>query len=180
MSPLEINITEIFSRIDYHTTLAVKRRLIRAQEVDDLQQDIIIALFIRVNDFNPNLAAWSTFINVVIESEIKQFRLRKRWQKHQEFISVHELEDDEHPLINFYPTYELNDQEPLVFLGEIRSVIATLPEELQKLCQLLLIDSKTNIVERLHISSVTFYREIEKIRLFLGESKIIQDFFKNF
>jgi hypothetical protein len=67
-----------------------------------------------------------------------------------------------------------------VFLGEICSVIATLPEELQKLCQLLLIDSKTNIVERLHISNVTFYREIEKIRLFLSESKIIQDFFKNF
>jgi RNA polymerase sigma factor (sigma-70 family) len=148
MSPLKINITEIFSRINYHTTLVVKRRLIRAQEVDDLQQDIIIALFIRVNDFNPNLAAWSTFINVVIESEIKQFRLRKRWQKHQEFVSVHELEEDEHPLTNFYPTYELNDQERFVFWGEIRNVIATLSEELQKLCQLLLIGSKINIVER--------------------------------
>ncbi|MDR1268711.1 MAG: hypothetical protein LBK82_04235 [Planctomycetaceae bacterium] len=109
MSPLKINITEIFSRINYHTTLAVKRRLIRAQEVDDLQQDIIIALFIRANDFNPNLAAWSTFINVVIESEIKQFRLRKRWQKNQEFVSVHELEDDEHPRLLFGTIFGLKE-----------------------------------------------------------------------
>jgi hypothetical protein len=90
------------------------------------------------------------------------------------------LEEEEHPLTNFYPTYELNDQERFVFFGEIRSVIATLPNELQKVCRLLLVDSRSNITERLHISNDRLYREIEKIRFYLSESKIIQDFFENF
>jgi hypothetical protein len=116
----------------------------------------------------------------VIEKEINKFRSRKRWRKFQYVASIHDLKEDEHPLTNFYPTYELNDQERFVFFDEIRNVIATLPEELQKLCQLLLVESKINIAEQLHISNVILCREIEKIRLYLCESKIIQDFWENF
>jgi hypothetical protein len=74
----------------------------------------------------------------------------------------------------------LNDQERSVFFGEIRNVLATLPEELQKLCQLLLVESKIDIAEQLHISNVILCREIKKIRLHLRESKIIQEFFDEF
>lgn len=180
MSPSENNITKIFDRIHYHIGIAVKQHHIRHEEVEDLVADIILAVFQRTRDFDLRLSAWSTFINVVIEKEIKKFRSRKRWRKFQRVASIHDLKEDEHPLTNFYPTYELNEIEYFVFLGEIRSVIKKLPEELQKLCQLLLVESKINIAERLHISNVLLCREIEKIRLHLNESKIIQDFLEKF
>jgi hypothetical protein len=53
----ENNITAILDRIHYHIGTVLKQHHIRLQEVDDLQQDIIVALFIRVKDFNPQLAA---------------------------------------------------------------------------------------------------------------------------
>jgi RNA polymerase sigma factor (sigma-70 family) len=180
MSPPENNITKIFDRIHYHIGITVKQHHIRQEEIEDLVSDIVLAVFQRTGDFDFRLAAWSTFINVVIEKEIKKFLSRKRWRKFQSVASIHDLKEDEHPLTNFYPTYELNDQERSVFFGEIRNVLATLPEELQKLCQLLSVESKIDITERFHISNVILCREIEKIRLHLCESKIIQDFLENF
>jgi RNA polymerase sigma factor (sigma-70 family) len=180
MSPPENNITKLFNRIHYHINVAVKQHHIRQDEVEDLVADIVLAVIQRTHDFDLRLAAWSTFLNVVIEKEIKKFRSRKRWRKFQRVASIHDLKEDEHPLTNFYPTYELNDQERSVFFSEIHNVIATLPEELQKLCQLFSVDSKIEIAERLHISNVILYREIEKIRLHLCKSKIICDYLENF
>jgi RNA polymerase sigma factor (sigma-70 family) len=180
MVPPENNITQIFDRIHYHIGIAVKQHHIRQEEIEDLVADIILAVFQRTRDFDLRLSAWSTFINVVIEKEIKKFRSRKRWRKFQRAASIHELKEDEHPLTNFYPTYELNDQERVVFFDEIRNVIATLPKELQTICQLLLVDSKIEIAKRLHLSNVLLCREIKKIRLHLSESQIIQEFFDKF
>jgi RNA polymerase sigma factor (sigma-70 family) len=180
MSTSENNITKMFDRIHYHIGIAVKQHHLRQEEVEDLVADIILSVFQRTRDFDLRLSAWSTFINVVIEKEIKKFRSRKRWRKFQSVASIHDLKEDEHPLTNFYPTCELNDQERSVFFDEIRNVIATLPEELQTICQLLPVDSKIEIAKRLHISNVILCREIKKIRLHLCESKIIQAFFKKF
>jgi RNA polymerase sigma factor (sigma-70 family) len=180
MSLPDNNITKIFDRIHYHIGIAVKQHHLRQEEIEDLVADIVLAVFQQTRNFDLRLSAWSTFINVVIEKEIKKFRSRKRWRKFQSVASIHDLEENEHPLTNFYPTSELNDQERSVFFGEIRNVFATLPEELQKLCQLLLVESKIDIIERLHISNVILCREIKKIRLHLCESKIIQAFFKKF
>jgi hypothetical protein len=174
------NITKIFDRIHYHIGIAVKQHHIRQEEVEDLVADIILSVFQRTRDFDLRLSAWSIFINVVIEKEIKKFQSRKHWRKFQSVASIHDLKEDEHPLTNFYPTCELNDLERSVYFGEIRTVITTFPTELQKLCQLLLVESKIDIAERLHISNVILCREIEKIRLHLCESKIIQDFWEKF
>jgi RNA polymerase sigma factor (sigma-70 family) len=180
MSHLKINITEIFSRIDYHTSIAVKRRLIRQQDIDDVQQDIIVSVFRRVKDFDPCRAAWSTFLNTIIESEIRQFLLRKCWLKHREFVSVHDLEENEQPLTNFYPTYELNEIEYFVFLNEIRNVIKKLPNELREICQLLQCDAKIEVAQYLKIKKSVLSKKINQIAVVLSESKIIQDFFEKF
>jgi RNA polymerase sigma factor (sigma-70 family) len=180
MSVPENNITKIFNRIHYHIGIAVKQHHIRQEEIEDLVADIVLAVFQQTHDFDFRLAAWSTFLNAIIEREIKRFRSRKRWRKFQQVASIHDLTEDEHPLTNFYPTYELNDQERAVFFDEIRSAIATLPKELQTICQLLLVNSKIEIAKRLHISNVILSREIKKIRLHLRESKIIQEFFDEF
>jgi RNA polymerase sigma factor (sigma-70 family) len=180
MSVPENNITKIFNRIHYHIGIAVKQHHIRQEEIEDLVADIVLAVFQQTRDFDFRLAAWSTFLNAIIEREIKRFRSRKRWRKFQSVTSIHDLTEDEHPLTNFYLTYELNDQERSVFFGEIRNVIATLPEELQTICQLLPVDSKIEIAKRLRISNVILCREIKKIRFHLRESKIIQEFFDEF
>ncbi|MDR0610697.1 MAG: hypothetical protein LBG58_11345 [Planctomycetaceae bacterium] len=93
MSPPENNITQIFDRIHYHIGIAVKQHHIRQEEIEDLVADIILAVFQRTLDFDIRLSAWSTFINVVIEKEIKKFRSRKRWRKFQRAASIFWLTD---------------------------------------------------------------------------------------
>jgi RNA polymerase sigma factor (sigma-70 family) len=174
------NITNMFNRIHYHIGITVKQHHLRQEEIEDLVADIVLAVLQQTHDFDFRLAAWSTFLNTIIEREIKRFRSRKRWRKFQRVASIHDLTEDEHPLTNFYPTYELNDQERSVLFGEIRNVIATLPEELQKICQLLWVDSKNEIAERLEIQPGTLSKKIDQIAFLLSESKIIQEFLENF
>ena len=180
MSPHSIDLVEMFERIDFHIAYAIRKHQVLEREVEDLRQDLIVAIFVRGQKFDPALSAWATFLNNVIELELRQFRLKKRWRKHQAFEDIDEIEEEDHPMTNFYPTYELNEIERHAFFGEIQTVIDALPENLQQICRLLRFHSKAETAERLRMLTGTLARQIKKIRLLLEESKIIQDFFENF
>ncbi|MDR0392410.1 MAG: hypothetical protein LBH59_10920, partial [Planctomycetaceae bacterium] len=134
MSPTEIDIDDVISRIDYLVLLAVRRCVVRCDDADDLRQDIFIALFNRVQKFDSRLSSWSTFINMIIESEIQHFCLSKRWRKNQTFSSIDDLTESEHPLTNFYPICDLNDQERFFFWHEFDDAIKKLPEAVREIC----------------------------------------------
>jgi DNA-directed RNA polymerase specialized sigma24 family protein len=174
----EIDIMVVFERIDYHLALALKRYHIHRNEIDDLRQDIVLAVLIRSHEFDSTLASWTTFLNMVIESEIKYFRYKKRWQKNQSFVSIDDLTENEHPLTNFYPACELNDLERRVFFSEIRSVIDALPEILREICQFLPTFTPFEIAGRLQIPRKILKHHLKNIQRLLNESKIIQEFFR--
>lgn len=180
MSPQEINVQEMFHRIDYHLKVAIKRRYVHFRDVDDLKQDLVLAVFTRCEQFDPSKSAWSTFLNNVLEMEIRQFRLKKRWRKNQVFENIDDLEEEDHPLTNLYPTRELNEQERHVFHGEIGCVIEGLPERLKTICLLLRFHSKRQTAKLLRIQSATFSKHLHKIREFFDESPVIRDYFEKF
>jgi RNA polymerase sigma factor (sigma-70 family) len=176
MSPLEINIDELLSRIDYRVSLAVRRGVVCYQDAADLRQDIFLALFSRIQDFDSRLSSWATFTNMIIESEIRQFRLQKRWRKYQPFASIDNITETEHPLTNFYPTNELNDIERELFWREFDNALDKLPSDVHEICQELKRCPKVIIAAKLNVPVCKLSRQINKIRRLFETTKIFRDF----
>ncbi len=180
MSPNEIDVQELFARVDYHLKVAINRRYVSFREADDLKQDLILAAFVKCEYFDPSKSAWSTFLNNVLEREVRQFRLRKRWRKNQVFENIEDVEEEDHPLTNLYPTYELNDAERHVFFSEIMTEVERLPERMKKICLLLCLHTKARTAELLRMKDTNLSKQLHKIRELFDESPIIRDYFENF
>lgn len=180
MSPQEINVQELFVRIDYHIKIAIRRRQARFDEVDDLKQDLVLAVFVRCTNFDPTKSSWSTFLNNVLEMEIRQFRMKRRWMKNRMAENIDDIDEDDQPLTNLCPTYELNEVERHAFLGEIMEEINRLPKRLKKVCLLLLTYSKARTAEILRMKDATLSKRLHKIRELFDESPVIRDYFEKF
>ncbi|HBT77296.1 MAG TPA: hypothetical protein DEB39_10335 [Planctomycetaceae bacterium] len=176
MTPNDLDIKETLVQIDLLLRNATRRCFVRFHECDDLTQDVFIAVFEATKRYDSARATWETFLATLIQSEIHRFRLKKRWMKHQFCESVDNLEEEDHPLTNLYPSSELNDVERIVFLGEVRQAVGELPDELQTICHMLFRFSKTQAADRLGMGKKLLSQKIARIRELLGESKIIQDY----
>ena len=176
MSPHDLNIKETLDQIDFLLHSAVKRRFVPVADFDDLRQDAFIAVFTGTRWYDARRASWPTFLATLIQSEINRFRLKKRWQKHAACESIHDLEEEDHPLMNNYPMSELNDIERGVVLSEMRQTLCELPDELQTICRMLLLLSKNDVAEMLEINARLLSQKITRIRKWLARSKIVQDY----
>ena len=177
MAPNEIVIDDVIRVIDFHLRKLVKRHIFRNEECDDIRQDIIVAVYENCASFDPELSSWLTFVNMIVLRELKRQRLQKRWRKHQNIMSLEEIEPEEEPLTNFYPTYVLNEVELHAFLGEIRDTIRTFPEKSRTVCKWLSLYSKREVALRLNMEPSELSREITKIRQLFKRSKVFADLF---
>ena len=176
MLPNDLNIKETLDQIDLLLHNATKRRFVRIDDHDDLRQDAFVAVFTGTQYYDARRASWSTYLATLIQSEIHRFRLKRRWQKHTTCESIHDLEEEDHPLSNNYLASELNDIEQSVFLDEIRQAVHELPDELQSICRLLFHSSKAQTADLLGLEARLLSQKIKKIRKLLTESKIIRDY----
>jgi RNA polymerase sigma factor (sigma-70 family) len=176
MSPSEIDISELLSRIDCNLSIALRRRVICYSDILDLRQDIVLALFSRACEFDPRRASWTTFMSMIIETEIKRFRSRKRWRKYQSFASLDDLSECEHPTTNLYPTSELNDLERHLFCIEFDDAIETLPKSFRDICCYLKRFPKSTTALRLKIPAYKLSLQLRKLRWLFRESKVFRDF----
>lgn len=176
MSPHDLNIKETLDQIDFLLQNATRRCFVPIADQDDLRQDAFIAVFTGTWQYDAKRASWPTFLATLIQSEIHRFRLKKRWQKHTTCESIHDLEEEDHPLSNNYLASELNDVERSVFLDEIRQAVHELPDELQSICRLLFHSSKAQTADLLGLEARLLSRKIKKIRKLFTESKIIRDY----
>ena len=178
MSQIDLNIKETLVQIDLLLHNATKRRFVHVADCDDLRQDVFIAVFTGIKCYDARRSSWPTFLAMIIQSEIHRFRLKRRWMKHRACESIHDLEEEDHPLTNYYPTSELNDVERNAFLGEVHQAMTELPDDLQTICRVLLTSSKAKAADTLGLEAKTLSEKIACIRQRLFESKIIQDYLK--
>ncbi|MDR2345461.1 MAG: hypothetical protein LBE18_05290 [Planctomycetaceae bacterium] len=176
MSPLEIDISVMNSCINYHLSRALKHRAVCYQDILDLRQDIVLVLFKRTCEYDSSRAAWSTFMNMIIETEIKRFRSRKRYRKYQSLASLDDLPESKHPKTNLYPSSELNDLERRLFCIEFDEAIEKLPEKFRDICRNLKCYPKLVTAMRLNIPAYKLSLQIRKLRCLLRDSKIFRDF----
>jgi len=176
MFPDDFNFDETLAQIDLLLHNATRRGFVRMADCDDLRQDIFIAVVKGINQYDVSRASWPTFLATIIQSEIHRFRLKKRWMKHCACESIHDLEEEDHPLTNDYPVSELNDVEQVVFRSEIRQAVAELPDDLQTICQLLTTMPQAQIADMLGIEPQIVSQKVSQIRKLLFDSKIVQDY----
>jgi RNA polymerase sigma factor (sigma-70 family) len=175
MSPNDLNVKETLVQIDLLLHNAARRRFVRIADCDDLRQDVFIAVFTGVERYDAKRSSWPTFMATIIPSEIHRFRLKKRWLKHQACESIHDLDEEEHPLTNNYPTSELNDIERIVFHGEIRQAVTKLPHDLQVICRMLFTSSKAKTADLLGMEPQFLDYKISQIRKLFFVSKFTRD-----
>jgi len=176
MSPNDLDVKETLIQIDLLLRSAVRRRFVRIADCEDLRQDVFVTIFMEIEQYDTRRSAWTTFLATLIQSELHRFRLKKRWIKHQVCESIHDLEEEEHPLTNNYPMSELNDIERVVFCGEIQQAISELPDELQMICQKLLLSSQRQAAQELCMRPKLLSQKISQIRKLFSDSKIVRDY----
>jgi len=176
MPPYDLNIKETLFQIDLLLHNAARRRFVRIADCEDLRQDVFIAVFMGTEQYDARRASWPTFLATIIQSEIHRFRLKKRWMKHCVCESIHDLEEEDHPLTNNYPSSELNDIERIVFRSEIRQAVGELPDELRTICRMLFTSSKAKTADLLGVEPKVLSQKISRIRKLFFESKIVQDY----
>jgi RNA polymerase sigma factor (sigma-70 family) len=176
MTPNDLNVKETLYQIDLLLHNAARRRFVRIVDCDDLRQDVFIAVFTGTERYDAGRSSWPTFLATIIQSEIHRLRLKKRCMKHSPCGNIHDLEEEDHPLTNVYPSSELNDVERIVFRGEIRQAVGELPGELQTICRLLFTSSKVQAADLLGMEPKLLSQKISRIRRLLMESNIIRDY----
>ena len=175
MSPNDLDVKETLVQIDLLLHNATRRRFVRMADCDDLRQDVFIAVFTGFELHDARRSSWPTFMATIIQSEINRFRLKKRWLKHCACESIHDLDEEDHPLTNNYPSSELNDIERIVFHKEIREAVEKLPDDLRKICRMLFIASKAKTADRLNMDPQLLNYKIAQIRRVLFVSKFTRE-----
>ena len=176
MSNYDLDVNETLIQIDLLLRSGIMRRFVRIADYEDLRQNVFVAIFTEAEQYDAGRSTWPTFLASLIQSELHRFRLKKRWLKHQVGESIHDLEDEDHPLTNNYPMSELNDVERVVFCGEIRQAISELPGELQAVCQKLLLSSQRQAAQELCMKPKLLSQKISQIRKLFSDSKIVRDY----
>ena len=176
MTTKDLNVKETLHQIDLLLYNAIRRQFVRLADREDLQQDVFIAVYTEVKRYDASRASWPTFLATIIQAEIHRFRLRKRWQKHRACESIHDLEDEDHPCSNTYPSTELNDIEQAVARSEIRQAIDELPKSLREICHMLLTLPKAQVAEALGEERYFVSKKLSTIRRLLAESNVVRDY----
>ena len=148
-------------------------------DLEDLEQELIIDLLLRLSKYNPDRAQRNTFITRVVDHRIATI-LEKRtagkrdwrlctaswsdWIKLEEGGSVERLEAyDLEEYLRQTGRLSRKSVDRLDLSIDLRRVIASLPPELRALCERLQSESVTGISRDTGIPRGTLYERIKKL-----------------
>lgn len=175
MPPIAINPQEIYAMIDSRIARHPKRRFL---EIEDLRQDIVIAVIERSPDFDPARTTWEEFVGLIVKRHIANRLSSQKWNKNKPPESLDEIaatEPERLPLLNDVGFRELGIQERAVYSLEIQEVVDTLPPKLRKSCESLKHYSVRETSEILGLSQTTLHRHVEEIRSFFSKANMTPD-----
>ena len=151
-----------------------------AEDRQDIEQDLIIDLLQRLSNFNPEKAQHNTFVARVVDNKIASMieaRTTIKRDYRVTVISINEpLVDSDGDVMDHSETisqddyfFRINssvrsavDQHDLNI--DLHTAIAQLPEELQRLCQLLSHDSISEVSRTTGCSRIKLYNALKRIR----------------
>jgi RNA polymerase sigma-70 factor (ECF subfamily) len=149
-------------------------------DLEDVIQELQLALIAQAANFDPNRARWSTFVKNVIERSAISLRRRQNAQCRQPASEVSSLnvliEDGEGQLVELGATVSEEEHRTSVGQGfishtdevraaiDVQGVLESLPEDLQDICQRLKSKSPNEVARDLGISRPTMHRRVKVLQ----------------
>jgi RNA polymerase sigma-70 factor, ECF subfamily len=149
-------------------------------DVDDVAQELTLALLEQFDQFDPERARWSTFVRTVVRSTAISLRRKQRAARRlapADQISLNTLISDE----DGYPTElgsTVSEEEHRTGVGQdlvdhtrqadlsqdIQAVVDSLPAELRQICERLEKHSLSEVAEQLGMSRNTLSRRLKELQ----------------
>lgn len=149
-------------------------------ELEDVIQELLLALLAQTPNFNPDKGRWSTFVKHVVDESAISLRRREGAQCRQAPSEVSSLnvliQDEDGDLVEFGAT--VSEEEYRTGIGQdfishsdqidlaldVEGVLDSLPEELREICERLKYRTPTEVRRELGISHTTMHRRLQALR----------------
>ena len=135
-------------------------------DIEDLRQDLALAVLELGDRFEPDTASHSTFISSALDWVIQK---RVRDEEPQP-VDVYDLDEEEEPVTNDPRNGEMSFFDGINQAIDIADVIKSMPPELQEICTLLKSHSISEVCDHLGIGYAKLHRQMTRIRQIFQES----------
>ncbi len=154
------------ARIDYRVGRLVQAFHLRADEADDLRQDMIVELIKALTRHDPTQSQRKTFITRALDR--RYLHVARHLGNRQKHESMHPTPISRLP--GFSPTVndthkgQRSEAERVDLALDLGDILPTLPPRLQRVCEELRSYKPSEAARRIGMHRSTMYRAIEEIR----------------
>jgi RNA polymerase sigma-70 factor (ECF subfamily) len=184
------DVTDKFSsQIIRNTAKAlVSEGTFRRSDLEDVVQDLRLALLEQAVNFDPEKSKWSTFVKHVVRQSAVSLRRRQRAQRRQGQCELRSLNvriddgdgqsaelgatisEEEHRSGRGQACISHTDQADLAM--DVQGAMNSLPAELQEICERLKYQTPTEVRRELGITRTTMERRMELLRQHFREAGV--------
>jgi len=145
---------------------AIGRKLgLSNEDIEDLQQELTLAVLDLVDRFEPDTASLPTFINSALD-----WVIRSRGRNDEPaMLDIDELDEVDEPVTNDPRCGEASLFDVIDQRIDVALAVQSMPADLQKICKLLTVYSIDEVCDRLKIGRVKFHSQLARIRAILSE-----------
>ncbi|HAI10690.1 MAG TPA: hypothetical protein DCM28_03240 [Phycisphaerales bacterium] len=151
------------------------------EDREDLHNDMVRELLNAFRRFNPLLAQRQTFISRVLDRFVLYAMRQYCMKQERDFenpVGFEQIHVGYEPRINNPSQGELDERDRSDLRMDVIQIVSELPEDLQRVCRVLMEQSGRSAARELGMSKSTLYRAIAQIREHFVE-RGYADFFQN-
>lgn len=174
---VEIYLSTLQTAAAYHAGRIARKLHLSPDDREDVRQDILVEMIVRLGRFDVEKAALATFIDLLARHGASAVARRCRPQQRLLRAAL-SLDDEADPMARRLAR-TLSAEQGLGFAAgepadlvasaelkrDVRRIVAALTPELQSLCALLLAHPTEQACRTSGLSRATFYRRVREIRL---------------
>lgn len=158
---------KIVSSVRYYVRKLKSNRHFARDEIEDLEQELMVFVFAKLNIFEPQKSTLSTFVSNVLKNKVRNLIKKRKSQKSEYSHSIFSLDDSIQTSDNCERLFETVDIN--VFIHN------KIPKNLQQTCELLKDFTVDEIAKMLGKSQSAIYRHVERIRQLMNGFRLYQN-----
>jgi len=153
-------------QIEFRARAIGRQQGLSLDDIEDLRQDLTLAVLDLGDRFEPDTASHATFISSVLDWVVQK-RVR---DEEPEPADVDDLDDEEEPVTNDPRNGEMSFFDGINQAIDIADVIESMPPELREICTLLKNHSVSEVCDHLGIGYAKLHRQVARIKQIFQES----------
>ncbi len=160
---IESHLPELQATATFHARRVARKLGLSRDDIEDMRQDLLVAMIERLERFDPQKASVATFLDLVARHGAHA--AVRKCRRHQQMFGPMPVSFDEDAGLPDPPVSILtlaSDAGPAL---DVVRTVAALPDSLRSLCGLLLSEPPSVACRKSRLSRATFYRRVRDIRL---------------